>query len=81
MELVVDANVLFSALLRDGKTREFMLSDELTLFAPEFVVDEFIEHLGELTEKTCIASGVLKRLVDELFKLSNIKVLPLQEFS
>ena len=52
MELVVDANILFSALINEGTTRELMLNDELVLFAPEYIIDEFLEHIIELERKT-----------------------------
>ncbi len=35
MRLVVDANVLISALIRDGKSREIILSDVFELVCPE----------------------------------------------
>lgn len=41
MELILDANILFSALIKSGLTRELMLNNELVLYAPEFMIDEF----------------------------------------
>ena len=37
MDLVVDANIFFSALIRQGKTEELMFEPSLHLFAPEFI--------------------------------------------
>jgi predicted nucleic acid-binding protein len=52
MELVVDANVLFSALVKDGKTAELLVEDNLVLFAPFCLLKEFELHKSELLEKT-----------------------------
>jgi len=46
MEMVVDANVLFSALIKEGTTRELLLSNEFVLYAPEFLLDEFWSKLS-----------------------------------
>jgi len=35
MRLVVDANILVAALLKDSTTRELLLEEDLELFAPE----------------------------------------------
>lgn len=41
MKLVIDANILFAALFKDSLTAELILSDELQLIAPEFLLEEF----------------------------------------
>ena len=39
MDLVVDANILFAALIKENITSEFLLKREFNLFAPEFILD------------------------------------------
>jgi predicted nucleic acid-binding protein len=39
MKLVVDANILFSLLIKQGKTAELFLNLSLELYAPEFLLD------------------------------------------
>ena len=51
MKLVVDANVLFSALLRKGLTRHLWFHPEMQLFAPEFILNEALSHNAELLKK------------------------------
>ena len=51
MLLVVDANVLFGALIGRGKTLEIFLSDKVYLLAPEFLFEEFEKHKFEIAEK------------------------------
>ena len=43
-DLVVDANILFAALIRRGGTAELLLDRRLRLFAPEFLLQEFAKH-------------------------------------
>ena len=66
--LVVDANVLFSALLRDGATRHVILFSRLNLHTPAALWDEFEAHRAYLLEKsraTEAAFDLLLRLLKE----------------
>jgi hypothetical protein len=40
MILVIDANVIFAALIKDSDTRKIILSGEFRFLAPEFVKNE-----------------------------------------
>jgi predicted nucleic acid-binding protein len=48
----VDANVLFSALIVNGKTAELLMSDELELFIPELILAEFAKYKTYLIGKS-----------------------------
>ncbi len=49
MLLVIDANAVIAALLTSkGKTAELLFSEELSLIAPEFILDEIEEHKDEI---------------------------------
>ena len=52
MNIVVDANILFSALLKHGVTAEILLRTDVALFAPEFIFEEFNIYKEELLSKT-----------------------------
>ena len=52
MKLVVDANILFASIIKDSLTAELLLSDKLSLFAPEFLFDEFKKYKEYILEKT-----------------------------
>ena len=51
MGLTVDANVLFSALLKKGETRRIMFREEITLFAPSFLKTEYDKYRNYLRKK------------------------------
>ena len=52
MRLVVDANILFSALISEGKTAEILVNNMGELYAPEFLLEEFRNHKREILTKT-----------------------------
>ena len=52
MDLIVDANIIFSALIRHGVTAKLLFVDDLHLYAPEFLLDEVRKHHKYLSRKT-----------------------------
>lgn len=78
MKLVCDTNVVFSALIAGGKTRELILSDETDLYAPEFFFTELENHRGEIEEKSSLSEEQVGLLLNVLFK--DTEVVPREEF-
>ncbi len=74
MRLVVDANILFSALIKEGTTRRLLLHPEVTAYSPEFIAREFLEHKAELASK----SKMTNTQVDQSARLllENVKLVP-----
>lgn len=79
MELVIDANILISALLKEGTTRELLFNDELILYTPEFIVEEFFKHITLLAQKAHTTKHALQDLAKTLIIESNIKMLSKDE--
>jgi len=52
MRLVVDANILFAALIKEGTTAEIIFHENISLFAPEFLFKEFAKYEDYILEKT-----------------------------
>ena len=78
MDLVVDANVLFAALIRNNKTAELLFKDKLHLFAPEYLLDEFVEHKEEIVQKSDRPSEEFYKFLDILKK--RITFCPYDDF-
>ena len=74
MKFVIDANPLFSALIKDSFTVNIIVSEDVELFAPEFLFDEFLEHKEEILAKTKRTERELNDLVHDLKKV--IRVVP-----
>jgi len=77
MDLVVDANEIFAALIKESKTHELIFDERLHLFTTEFFFTEFNEHSEEIQEKTEKTEEELNHLLDVLKK--KIKLIPLEE--
>ena len=80
MQLIVDANVLFAALIKDSTTRELLLSNELSLLVPEFIIEEFEKHTEELKVKTKLSERELSSLVSALITGSEIEIIPKEAY-
>ena len=77
MDLVVDANVLFAALIKRSVSYNFLFMGKFDLFTPEFIFEEFEKHKEEILEKTKITTEEFFRLLD-IFK-RRIILIPLEE--
>ncbi|SFG11515.1 Predicted nucleic acid-binding protein, contains PIN domain [Halopelagius inordinatus] len=78
MKLVVDANVVISALIADSKTRELIVTLEPDLLTPEFVYDEIGNYTELIVEKSGMSPERVAQFIDLLFQY--IEVVPVQEF-
>lgn len=79
MELIIDANILISALINtEGKTYDLIFNDDITLFAPEFLIEEIRKYEEEILSK----SGLKKEEFELFLSLvsSKIKFIPYSEF-
>jgi len=52
MDLVIDANILFAALIKRNITTELLFREHLHLYAPEFIFAEFDKYRDLLKKKT-----------------------------
>ncbi|KOX98193.1 MULTISPECIES: PIN domain-containing protein [Halorubrum] len=78
MKLVVDANVVISALIADSKTREHIVTLEPDLLTPEFVYDEIENYTELIVQKSGMSPERVAQFIDLLFQY--IEVVPAQEF-
>jgi predicted nucleic acid-binding protein len=79
MKLVIDANVVISALIADSKTRELIVTLEPELLTPMFVYDELGNHEELIVEKSGMEPDRVMQFVDLLFQY--IEVVPADEIS
>ena len=77
MNLVVDANIIFAALIQENKTYDLLFDEGLHLFTTEFFFTEFNKHSEEIQEKSKKTEAELNALLDVLKK--NITLIPLEE--
>lgn len=78
LTLVVDANVLFAAIIRDGDTANLLLSDRLRLIAPEWLFEELRKDKELLLDKTHRSGEEFERFLEILEE--KIEIVPEAEF-
>ena len=78
MELVIDANVVISALIADSKTRELVVTLEPELLTPEVIHGEIENHEALIVEKSGMDADRIQQFVDLLFRY--IETVPASEF-
>lgn len=79
MDLVVDANILFSALLKKSLTAELLFQEQLNLYTPEFILDEFFKYETFIETKMKRSRGEFVQIMHALKEI--ITVVPQEEYS
>jgi len=77
MDLVIDANVLFSALIKDSFAYNLLFSGSFHLFTPEYIFTELEKHKEELLKKTERTDEEFSRLLEILKR--RVIIVPLEE--
>lgn len=77
MDLIVDANILFAALIKKGRTADLLFAEEFHLFAPEFLFQEFSKFEKIVLEKTLRTKQEFDHLLDVLGR--RITLIPAEE--
>lgn len=72
MNLVVDANSVISALIKDEKSAELLLSFSLNFHTPEYIFEEIEEHKNEILEKTHRTESEFNNLLNDLRNIVNV---------
>ncbi len=79
MDIVIDANILFAIIIRKGITERILFSDELHLYAPEYLFLEFKEHKKYLLNLTNRPEEEFLKLIEILER--RIELIPTPEFT
>jgi predicted nucleic acid-binding protein len=78
MKLVIDANVVISALIADSKTRELIVTLDPDLLTPAFVSDEIENYEELIVEKSGMEQDRVEQFIDLLFQY--IEVVSADDF-
>ena len=79
MELVVDATVLFAAIIGKGKTNDLFFEDKLRLVALPYLIKEFNKNAGAMA-KICGSTESKIREEFEILK-QRVEMFPIYKFS
>jgi predicted nucleic acid-binding protein len=79
MMLVVDANILFSALIKNSVTAKLLFEESFNLCTPEFIIEEFFKYEAMLIKKTSRTKEEFIQIMHALKEV--ITVVPKEEYS
>ncbi len=79
MRLVLDTNIIVSALIKESVTREILVHDEIECLIPEFALQELEKHKEHILKKAGLSPEDFRLLLEELE--SRLTVIPESEIS
>ncbi len=79
MKLVLDSNIIFSALIKKSTTRNIILSDVFELHAPEYIFSEITKHKEHLLKKSKMNEGDFDALL--LLLQKHIQLMPKEKYN
>jgi|SRR3989344_5437961 len=77
MDLVIDANILFSICINTSKAEDILFSNGLNIFAPEFLFEEFKKYEEYILNKTKRNKLEFEKFLRVIEK--RIKIIPNEE--
>src|SRR3989344_5174209 len=78
MILVIDANVLFSAIIKNSLTAELIFEKDLKLYTCEFIIEEFLKHEKEILNKMHRTKEEFIQIMHQLKDI--ITIIPKEEY-
>lgn len=72
MRIVIDANMIIAALVRDSKAREIIMSDKFEFASPDFILDEIHKYEDEICEKSGMSKIEFELLMALIFQKISI---------
>jgi putative PIN family toxin of toxin-antitoxin system len=78
MKLVVDTNIVVSALIRDSATRKILLDPRISAYVPEHFLGEIEEHRDHIIRKSGLNEKELETILDSV--ISRLTIVPTEDF-
>ena len=66
MRLIIDANILISAMIRSSVTRKIIINSIFELYAPEFTFSEIDKNLNYISKKNSLTIDENKKVLEIL---------------
>lgn len=74
MRIIIDSNILFSALIKDSKTRKLILEYNGFFLFPSYILEEMEKHERELYTKSGLNEQDFERLLNLILK--KVSIIP-----
>ncbi len=78
MDVIVDANILFAALIKGSTTARLLFNPNLTLYSPEFVLEEFMKYSSLIQKKMRRTQEEFVTIMHQLHQI--ITIIPEDEY-
>ena len=78
MELIVDANILFAALVKESTTARLLFNPNLRLYCPEFVLEEFMKYSDFIIQKMKRTREEFVTIMHQLHQI--ITIVPQEDY-
>lgn len=78
MKLVVDTNILFSYFWKPSVIREWLMNQNLELFAPEYALEEINRHEAEICKRAGITRKEFRQIKKDL--AISVTFVPLERY-
>ncbi len=79
MNLVIDANILFSLVISKSKVEDVFVHQDIILYSPEFIKVEIEKHIKIILNKTHRSEIELSEILDILNR--RIRLVPYADFA
>ena len=67
-KIILDTNIIISALIKSGITREIILKDSFEFFTPAYTLTEIYKYKELICEKSKISFREFDELINKLFR-------------
>ncbi len=72
MDLIIDANIIISALIKDSKTREILRINLFNLYSPEALLESLEKYREEFIERSGLSESQFDILLDSILDYIDI---------
>jgi predicted nucleic acid-binding protein len=79
LKLVLDTNVVLSALIKESRVRSVLLSPNHLFFVPEYLLDEVERHLSLVRKKTGLSDDEIRLVLNTL--MIKAQTIPFEDIS
>ena len=72
LRLVVDTNIILSAMIKDSTIRKIIVESDIDFFTPDFTFDEINRHLNYICKKNSLNRKINLKILAVLSKYINV---------
>ncbi len=66
LKLIIDANIILSALIRDSTTRKIIIGSAIEFYVPDYLIEEIEKYISLVSKKNSLSEKENKIILDIL---------------